>query len=189
MFPEKLNTDIFCISHLCEKDLLDLDDFRIANRNGKGLEYYLKQLAYKEEKCNFARTYLVRNSATNEIVAYFTLKTGLITRKTRRICFDNITGIELANFAVNDAYRMYNDVIPQIGKYIFITFIYPLTKEITTLIGAQCLYVFALPQKRLISYYGDMGFKRFPPKLERFVHKHIRPAYDKGCIIMCQKIK
>ncbi len=188
MILDKLSTELYSVHHLTKEDEPNLGSFRIDNPRGKGLELYLKEMAVEEEKSNNARTYLVRDTVSQEIVAYFTLKTGLITKKTSLFYFNNITAIELANFAVNDAYRQANDVIPQVGKYVFINFIYPLAKEISSLVGAQCLYIFALPQNKLMSHYSSMGFERFPQRLEKFLHKHIRPLYDKGCIFMYQKI-
>lgn len=188
MVLSKLSTELYSIHHLSREDSKSIEDFQIFNPKGKGLEIYLKKAAIAEEENNNARTYLIKDVSTKEIVAYFTLKSGIITKKTSWFYFDNITGIELANFAVNDAYRSANDVIPQLGRYIFITFIHPLAYEISSLLGAQYLYIFALKQDKLMNHYSSMGFGRFPQKLEKFIHKHIRPRYDKGCIFMYQAI-
>lgn len=185
---EKLSTELYSIHHLTNDDKESLYSFKVDNPKGKGLEVYLKNMALVEELNNNARTYLIRDTSNQEIVAYFTLKAGLITEKTNIFYFNNISGIEVANFAVNDAYRNVNDVVPQLGKYIFINFIYPLVKEISSLVGAQCLYIFALPHDKLMAHYSSMGFGRFPLKLERFIHKRIRPLYDKDCIFMYQKV-
>jgi len=183
-----LNTEIFEISHLSDCDLEDISSFTIKNPNGHGLEMYLKYSALADEKSGAARTYIIRDTMTHKIVAYFSLKTGLITAQTSLTTFDNLSAIELANFAVNDDYRMYNDVIPQVGKYIFYVFILPLAKEISQYVGASYLYIFALPQNKLMAHYKTMGFKRFSKSTENFIHRHIRPNYDQGCIFMYQSI-
>ena len=56
-----------------------------------------------------------------QIVAYFSLRTGLITISRGFMKgFDATTGIELANFAVNDNYKEVNDDIPKLGSLYFL---------------------------------------------------------------------
>lgn len=182
-------TAIFELSHITEEDSADILDFKIDNPKGHGLEVYLKKHALEEERDNAARTYLIRDNATSEIVAYFTLKAGLITSKTSWKTFDNQTGVELANFAVNDNYRRYKDVMPHIGQYVFSQFVMKQIRKAQEIIGVEYLYIFALPEKKLIEHYQTMGFSRVQNiRLEKFIHKHIKPNYDKGCIFMYQKI-
>lgn len=82
-----------------------------------------------------------------------------------------------------------NNEIPQLGRYVFINFIIPLVSEISKYVGAQILYIFALPENPLMKHYKTMGFVRIADsRLERFIHHHVRPRYDNGCIFMYQKI-
>lgn len=181
---EELN-DIFEIKHLTAED--DVSGFTINNEKGRGLQRYLQRFAIDDEISGVSRTYLIKDS--QEIVAYFTLRTGLVTISRGLFRgFDAITGIELANFAVNDAYREANDCIPKLGSYIFNEFILPLVKEISKYVGAQVLYIFALPENKLMAHYKTMGFTQLSGKVERYVYRHIKPAYDKNCKFMVQKI-
>ena len=102
--------------------------------------------------------------------------------------FDTIPAIELANLAVNDAYRREESKIAKIGFHVFDRFILPIVRNVADLIGVQCLYVYALPKERLIQYYASLGFMRLPSEAEAFVHSHVKPAYDRGCIFMYQGI-
>lgn len=170
-------------------DKKDIEKFYVKNPKGKGLEVYLKKLALNEEESGESRTYLVRDSQTNEIVAYFSLRAGLITSQTSIFSFSNLTGIELSNFAVNDNYRMYNDIMSHIGAYIFSQFIIPCALSAQELIGAAYLYIFALPEEKLMNHYRTLGFVRAGnKKLENFIHRHIKPTYDRGCIFMYQRL-
>ena len=72
-------TDIFLLEHLSAEDTSDISKFYVENPKGKGLENYLKRNALNEEIVGETRTYLVRDTQTNEIVAYFSLRAGLIT--------------------------------------------------------------------------------------------------------------
>ncbi len=113
------DNEFFAIQHLKQED--DLSQFLVKQETGKGLEIYLKQHAKEDEKSGVARTYLIRRRDTMQIAAYFTLRTGLITVSRGFLSgFDTYTGIELANFAVNDNARLEKSIIPQIGSYLLV---------------------------------------------------------------------
>ena len=97
-----------------------------------------------------------------------------------------IPSVELSNFAVNDSYRKFHPDITKIGATIFNKFILPLVKHIQILTGVQALYIYALPEDRLIDHYGSFGFIRLAKKDEQFVYDRVKPAYDEGCIFMYQ---
>jgi len=102
----------------------DIDLSGFVSKKGYGLEHYLKEDALIHENLKLSRTYLVLDSQTKQIAAYFTLRTGLITISRGLFKgFDALTGIELANFAVNDLYREVHNVIPGFGAYVFSQFI------------------------------------------------------------------
>lgn len=64
----------------------------------------------------------------------------------------------------------------------------PLVGEISKYIGAAYLYIFAIPENRLIAHYRTMGFSEGEKKTSRYVYRHVKPVYDKNCIFMFQKI-
>lgn len=100
MILNDLCNELFTIEHLSNKTD-GLKDFKCSK--GIGLEHYLKEVSLQDELSNIARTYIIRNKDTMQIVAYFSLRTGLITISRGFMKgFDATTGIELANFAVND---------------------------------------------------------------------------------------
>lgn len=182
---KSLNDDFFEIKHLTD----DIDVTNFSCKKGPGLENYLIHFAKTEEMENISRTYLICDNSTKMIVGYFSLRTGLITvSRGFRKGFDAITGIELANFAVNDNYQEVQDNIPKLGSYIFANFILPLVQEISNYVGAHYLYIYALPNNRLLEHYKTMGFCRSSIKMERFVYRHVKPSYDKNCIFMFQRI-
>lgn len=88
MVLSKLTTELYSVHHLTQEDTSAIKTFRIDNPKGKGLELYLQEMAIEEENNNNARTYLVKDLLSKEIVVYFTLKTGLITKK--QVCFISI---------------------------------------------------------------------------------------------------
>ena len=54
------------------------------------------------------------------------------------------------------------------------------------LFGIQAIHIYALPQDELLEHYSTFGFSRLPPEMEAYIHSHIKPAYDEGCIFMYQ---
>ena len=183
----ELNTEDFEIIRVSDVIQEQIEDFK-AKEDGYGLEVYFKEKALVEEERNETRTYVVIDSTSKQIVSYFSLRTGLITVSRGFMRgFNTRTGIELSNFAVNDNYR-HNKQIPKIGSFVFWRFILPLVREISNYVGAEFLYIFALPHDRLMEHYKTLGFQKASGKVERFVYSHVKPAYDKSCRFMLQKI-
>ena len=54
--------------------------------------------------------------------------------------------------------------------------------------GSDPIVFYALPETRLIEYYGELGFARLDKERETFVYSHVKPEYDQGCIFMYQRI-
>lgn len=190
MMPNQLKNDSFYCQHLFdnESNVSAIKNFYVEQPSGKGLEDYLKFSAATEEGFSSGRTYIVKSNLTNEIAAYFTLKSGLFTVSAGEDLFHTIPAVELANFAVNSEFRKKHPQIEKIGKTVFTDFILPLVDYARSIIGIQALYIYALPQDNLINYYCTIGFKRLSPEKEKFVHQHVKPKYDDGCIFMYQML-
>lgn len=171
--------------------LEDIQSFYVEKRTGKGLEYYLKNMAEQEEYNRSNRTYLVRDKETNEIAAYFSLHTGSFTLKETGQNDDDaskytVPSIELSNFAVNSAYRDKHPEISGLGELIFRRFIIPTVNYGAELFGIQAIHIYALPEDDLIDHYGSFGFSRLPKEMEEYIHTHLKPDYDDKCIFMYQ---
>ena len=173
------------------KNLEDIKSFYVAKKTGKGLEYYLKNMAEQEEYNRNNRTYLVRDKETNEIAAYFSLHTGCFTLKEPDQNDEDaskytVPSIELSNFAVNSAYRDKHPEISGLGELIFRRFIIPTVNYGAELFGIQAIHIYALPEDDLIDHYGSFGFSRLPKEMEDYIHTHLKPDYDDKCIFMYQ---
>ena len=187
---QQSRNDIFYCQHLfdSETNLSAIQDFSIIQQSGKGLELYLKNSAATEEGFSSARTYVVKSIETDELAAYFTLKSGLFTISASDDYFHTIPSVELANFAVNSTFRQKYPQIERIGKTVFTDFILPIVDSARSIIGIQALYIYALPEEHLIEHYKTMGFRRLSTEKEQFVHSHVKPKYDDGCIFMYQML-
>lgn len=181
------DTEIYTVEHLFDsKNNQNLIAEFVAGNNAEGLSDYLKYVADEDEKNNFCRTYLVKDKTTEELASYFSLRTGLITMQVQNDKFDSIPAIELSNFAVNQKYREKHPDVSKLGTYTFEYFVLPIVQCMAKYIGVNALYIYALPNDKLIAHYRKMGFSRLPPKQEQFVQFHVKPKYDEGCIFMYQ---
>ncbi len=169
---KKFDAPAYSVEHLFDvpnyKRLIE--DFTAGN-DAAGLESYLK----------FAAT-------GDELACYFSLRTGLITIQVAGDDFDSLPAIELSNFAVNDAYRKKHKETKKLGVHIFDVFILPIARFMAQYIGANSLYIYALPFNKLIEHYATMGFSMLPEDQEKFVQSHVKPKYDAGCRFMYQTL-
>ncbi|WP_155839567.1 hypothetical protein [Butyrivibrio proteoclasticus] len=194
------HNEVFYCEHLVltRKTMQDIDDFRVTNSEGKGLLEYLQNNAYHDEKLGAQRIYLVRDMITDELVAFFGLKTGMVSQNERavkidneeRIVFDMISGIELAELAVNDIYIRHNPASKGCGLIIFNDFILPICEQAKQLVGCEILYGFSVDEKGklLDRYLNEYNFARLDPESEAKVQDRLRPYFDKGCVFIYQKI-
>ncbi len=186
---EKFDTEAYSVEHILEvsdhKKLIDT--FTVGN-DAEGLKDYLQYAAISDEKIHLARTYLVRDKSTGELACYFSLRTGLITVQVDGNDFDSLPAIELSNFATNDSYCKKHPDVHSIGRYTFEHFILPISRFMAKYIRANSLYIYALPNDRLIQHYSTMGFSLLPEEQEKFVQSHVKPKYDAGCRFMYQTL-
>ena len=174
-------------------NLEEIKSFTVTRETGRGLERYLKEIAEHDEYANTNRTYLVRDKKTNEIAAYFSLRTGSFTLKEPEQSDEEggkytVPSVELSNFAVNSAYRERHPEAKRLGERVFRRFIIPTVRYGAELFGIQSLHIYALPEDELLDHYGALGFSRLPPEMEAYIHSHIKPDYDEHCIFMYQML-
>ncbi|MBO4321031.1 MAG: hypothetical protein J5857_11260 [Treponema sp.] len=183
------DTPYFSVEHLfdSENNQKLIEEFEAGN-NAFGLENYLKYQAAEDETSNNSRTYLVKDILSGELVGYFSLRTGLITIQVKDDNFDSFPAIELANFAMNRCYKDSHPDTVRLGAYIFENFIIPITRCMAKYVGVNSLYIYSLPEDKLLSYYSRLGFSRLTSEQEKFVQLHVKPKYDEGCIFMYQTL-
>ena len=187
---------VYYCEHIKEADVDELASFSVR-KGAYGLEDYIKNYAWNDELKNVMRTYIVRDEDSDEIVGYFSIKAGMVSlnehkridEKTgeERVYFDTMPGVEIADFAVNEAYKEKNGDVKGLGVLIFHDFIYKIVKETAVNLGIRFLYIFALPYKSLINQYSMFyHFSRLADDSEKRLHKRLKPEYDDKCIFMYQ---
>ncbi len=183
-----------------DKDLEKMADFRVREGGGFLANYlaYRKSdgtifsPAMRDEISSKARTYLVEDTGTGEIIAYFTLKAGMVGIKQSILPykrdFEAVSGIEIANLAVNENYKQNHKHLSGIGYMVFNDFILPKIEEVRKIVGVKILYCYALPHEKLIERYHLYGFTQLSSFQQRYIEKRFRPKYDRGCIFMYQTL-
>lgn len=179
----------FSIEHIFDSPENEnlISDFKALNE-AQGLEDYLKHQASNDENELNARTYLVKDKSTSELAGYFTLRSGLITIQAYHESFYTIPAVELSNLAINGIYRENHRDKKRLSLLFLIQFILPIAKTMSKYVGVKSLYIYALPDEKLIEHYAKLGFSRLPKNQEKFVQNHVKPKYDEGCIFMFQNL-
>lgn len=179
----------FYIEHLTDSSENQklISNFKALN-GAKGLENYLKYQALDDEKSKNSCTYLVKDKLTDELAGYFSLRSGLITIQAYHESFDTIPAVELSNLAINGEYRENHKDKKHLSCVFLKSFILPLAQMMSRYIGTSSLYIYALPDEKLIEHYTKLGFTRLSKKQEKFVQNHVKPKYDEGCVFMFQNL-
>ena len=106
-----------------------------ANNDG------IKSLALMDEEYHNARTYIIIDNDTQELVCYFSLKAGFLTTKEHHRLlshdFESVPGVEISNFAVNENYIKKHPDRKGIGSNIFKYFILPNARSAQSIIGLE----------------------------------------------------
>ncbi|MGL4986334.1 MAG: hypothetical protein ACRC5H_04250 [Treponemataceae bacterium] len=173
-----IQNDFFTCSRLKDLSGKIVDSFK-SDKNEQ-LELYLQGDAFSDDKTGKNRIYIIQNSKTQELVAYFALKANsmILTRDSERN--DVYPAIELSCIAKNTDYI---EDLP-LGNYIFINFIYPIAKKASTYIGVNYTILFSLPVDKLIETYEKWGFQRLNTEAEEFIHKNTKSYWADNCIFM-----
>jgi hypothetical protein len=179
----------FVVEHLfTSPENHDLIQSFSVGKSAKGLEIFLKEVAEREEGEKQTRTYLIKDRITGELVCYFSMRTGLVTLQVDGDAFDSLSAVELSNFAMNQIYKANHPNAKRLGSYFFKRFILPLAQFVSEYVGVSTLYIYALPEDKLMNHYKKLGFSRLPEEQEKFVQNHVKPKYDEGCIFMYQPL-
>ena len=155
-------SDLFYCHHLGagETDEKDIQKFEVRDEKGIGLLEYITECAFADENEGKMRTYLVRDRFSSDIVGYFSLKAGLVSynehevveinektgqpivdeitgkMKLKRV-FDTLPGVELADFAINQAFIDKHSEYKGVGLIIYDSFVLPIVVNTARNIGIK----------------------------------------------------
>lgn len=150
------------------------------------LAKYLKKKALQSFCENKSMTYLVIDTVTEEIVAYFSLS-AFSFMSTIGIYKLQIPAVLLENFATNSLYIQKINNTRKMGIVVFDEFIIPLVKSIQKELGIYGIALFAadkLDGKLVAHYQNNYGFSIVD--VNGFDIQY--PSYDDGCVFMFCRI-
>ena len=169
-------------------DERDIAAFSTTHYKGASLTTYLQYLAFAEEASGTMRTYLVRHKATDELAAFFSLKAGLATHNEehsgQHVEFDTVPGVELANFAVNGTFVKSHEAAKGCGSIVYRELVREVVRHAAQIVGIAIVYLFALPDPKVVANYERYGFRRLSQEREGMIHSRLKPRYDQNCIFM-----
>ena len=144
------------------------------------LSAYLRKFAKKHDSEKINRIYLIRSSKTGQLAAWFGLKAATLPYNDVGSSF-LIPAVELTHFAVDERFKSIDDSM-RAGEFIFWHFILPVVEEVSENIGCKSLFLFAIDNPKLISYYKTvLGFKEINSVDEKQFFEYAAPDYDEGC--------
>lgn len=171
-----------------------------------GLERYLKYCAWDEDSVfHSAKFYVIKTYFTHEIIAYFGLRAGLVSTtanaNTEKETFarkqgiklvpDVFSGIEISHFAVNDNYRKRHGNPKGLGRYLYPSFIYPLIKKASRMLGVQLVYLYAADTSKKENKASLVDYYRKAFNFSEVKEEELKPVvsyYDNNCVFMFQKL-
>lgn len=188
IFAESGEFYCYSLADIDERDEADIKAFEPVDERGRGLVLYLQRCALPDEEASVMRTYLVRDVDTDELVGYFSLKAGLVSTDevltTDGAGFDTLPGIELANFAINGRYRRVHPATKGCEYMVYDELVSEVIAAAAKIVGVAVIYIFSLPDERVVANYGCYGFRRLSPEAESALHRRLKPRYDEGCVFM-----
>ena len=160
----------------------ELKSFRIKHDETQIIKYLVK-FAKKHQKQLLNKTFLVRESGSNNLVAFYSLKAATLPYNEKESSF-LIPAIELTHFAVDKRYKsvVSSSSALSIGEFIFWNHIIPNVKKAQEYLALQDLFVFSINTPKLIDYYTNrLGFKEIENLDDKLFFEYAVPDYDDNC--------
>ena len=158
----------------------ELKSFRIQHDEIQ-LVRYLVKFAKKHQKQLLNKTFLVRETGSDNLVAFYSLKAATLPYNDKESSF-LIPAIELTHFAVDERYKGRGSVSLRTGEFIFWNHIVPCVKNTQKFLALQDLFVFSINTPKLIDYYKNrLGFHEIENIDDKFFFEYAIPDYDDNC--------
>lgn len=161
----------------------ELKKFRVQHDETQ-LKKYLCKMAKKHHVQVLNKIYLVRETRTKNLVAWFGLKAATLPYNDKDDFFLT-PAIELSHFAVDERYKSAagsSDDKMKTGEFIFWNFILPQAQAAASYIACKNLFLFAINEPRLVNYYKTrLGFSELKNVEDKQFFEYAVQSYDSGC--------
>lgn len=101
-----------------------------------------------------------------------------------------IPAIELVYFATEKSFKERNKDTKHLGTAIFDQIIFEIVKTVAVLVGCKVLFLFAINDTKLVSYYkSQLLFEEYDtPEIEKAIVSRLKTEDNKGCKFLYQVI-
>lgn len=161
----------------------------------KGLQKSINENVADMDNANLLKTFLVYgidSTGKKELASVFSLRCSSMSFQNgdSKDSFNEILpALELVYIAVDKRYREKHSESKGLGAITFDAFTVPIIKEISSLAGAKYLFLFAINNPGLISYYMKaMDFEELPEDMEESVVNNLVTEYTEQCKFLYQPI-
>ncbi len=173
------------ISDLSHRTLLNRFNVKLdTQKKVLGLQKIIQEHLFDAENEGY-RTYLVYDEH-GENAGIFSLRTGAmifdVEPSDGESFHEIISALELSVFAVNNSYAEKYPDKKYIGKDFFYDCIVPILSSVYEQVGCSVIYLFAINNPALISYYMDeLDFLELPPEEERVILDNLGSYKNDEC--------
>lgn len=85
---------------------------------------------------------------------------------------------------MNGTFRKAHPESKGTANAVFTDLIVPLVRRAASIVGISLLYIFSLPEERVIANYERYGLRRLGRTSEAQLHARLKPSYDDQCVFM-----
>lgn len=186
--------------YLSRFDTLELLDNNGKTYIAKNLEQSIRDSGRLDD-AHLLKTYLVYRLPTNkdpvgtkkELACVFCLRTSLMhfeNELRENFSHSIIPSLELVYLSVDKKCLDKHPEIKGIGAASFDAFVVPVVQEISRLCGCKNLFLFAINNKKLVSYYKtQMDFHELPENQEEFIVSNLKTDDNEDCKFLYQPIE
>lgn len=181
------NKNFFCasLSTYEERQLLfrfDVyDEYKIDDENPwsvKNLKDIINNEVVGLNESDRLRTYLIFDDSgeKEELACVFCLRTNDLL-----LGDETVPSIELAYFAMEKSYKKKHSDYEGVGRYFFNVFILPIIETTYHLTGGVFLHLFAINNKKLVSFYKKLGFISLEEKDDKEILSYEENEGNQDC--------
>lgn len=158
-----------------------------------GLKRDINEHIAELDENDLLKTYFVyklnEDYPKKELAYIFSLRCSSLTFQDK--AFNKvIPAIELVYFAADKSFKEKNKETKHLGTAIFDQIIFEIVKTVAILVGCKVLFLFAISDAKLVSYYkNQLLFEEYDdPELEKAIVSRLKTEDNKGCKFLYQVI-
>lgn len=158
-----------------------------------GLKRDINEHIAELDESDLLKTYFVyklnEDYPKKELAYIFSLRCSSLTFQDKAFN-EVIPAIELVYFATEKSFKERNKDAKHLGTAIFDQIVFEIVKTVAILVGCKVLFLFAINDTKLVSYYKtQLLFEEYDnPEIEKAIVSRLKTEDNKGCKFLYQVI-